>query len=180
VFEVRSSFNDNPGTIVKEIVASMEDVAVRGVAIDKNQAKVIVSSIADRPGTAAQVFQALAKAGVVVDMIVQNVGRSGVANLTFTVPRDDAHRAQKAVGDALSSVGGGDVQVFEGVAKLSVVGVGMRTHSGVAGTLFAALAEVSANIQIISTSEISISVLIDNDRADEAARAAHRAFKLGG
>jgi aspartate kinase len=112
-------------------------------------------------------------------MIVQNVGRSGVANLTFTVPRDDAHRAQKAVGDALSGVGGGDAQVFEGVAKLSVVGVGIRTHSGVAGTLFAALAEVSANIQIISTSEISISVLIDNDRADDAARAAHRAFKLG-
>jgi aspartate kinase len=180
VFEVRSSFNDKPGTIVKEEVASMEDVVVRGVAVDKNQAKVIVSSIADRPGTAAQVFQTLAKAGVVVDMIVQNVGRSGVANLTFTVPRDDAHRAQKAVGDVLSELGGGDVQVFEGVAKLSVVGVGMRTHSGAAGTLFGALAEVSANIQIISTSEISISVLIDGDRADDAARAAHRAFKLGG
>lgn len=178
VFEVRSSFNDKPGTIVKEEVASMEEVVVRGVAVDKNQAKVIVSSIADRPGTAAQVFQALARAGVVVDMIVQNVGRSGVANLTFTVPRDDAQRAQKAVGDVLSELGGGDVQVFEDVAKLSVVGVGMRTHSGVAGTLFGALAEVSANIQIISTSEINISVLIDAARADDAARAAHRAFKL--
>ncbi len=110
---------------------------------------------------------------------MQNVGRSGVANLTFTVPRDDAHRAQKAVGDVLSGLGGGDVQVFEGVAKVSVVGVGMRTHSGVAGALFGALAEAEANIQIISTSEINISVLIDADRADEAARAAHRAFNLG-
>ena len=180
VFEVRSSFNDNPGTIVKEEVASMEDVVVRGVAVDKNQAKVIVSNVADRPGTAAHVFQALAKASVIVDMIVQNVGRNGVANLTFTVPRDDAHRAQKPDNAVLSDLGGGDVEVVEGVAKLSVVGVGMRTHSGVAAGLFAALAEIAANIQIISTSEISISVLIDADRADEAARAAHRAFKLGG
>lgn len=179
VFEVRSSFNANPGTIVKEEVASMEDVAVRGVAVDKNQAKVIVSNIADRPGTAAHVFQALAKASVIVDMIVQNVGRNGVANLTFTVPRDDAHRAQKSVNAVLTDLGGGEVQVVEGVAKLSVVGVGMRTHSGVAGSLFTALAEISANIQIISTSEISISVLIDADKADDAARAAHRAFKLG-
>jgi aspartate kinase len=178
VFEVRSSFNDNPGTIVKEEVASMEDVVLRGVAVDRNQVKVVVSSIADQPGTAAHVFGALARAGVNVDMIIQNVGRHGVANLTFTVGRDDARRAERAVAGALESIGGGEVSVVEGIAKLSVVGVGMRTHSGVAATLFAALAEVGANIQLISTSEIKISVVIDLEKVDEAARAVHKAFKL--
>jgi aspartate kinase len=178
VFEVRSSFNDKPGTIVKEEVASMEDVVVRGVAVDKNQAKVIVSGLVDKPGSAAHVFQVLAKAGVIVDMIVQNVGRGGVANLTFTVPRDDTHRAEKAVRQALVDLGGGEVAVTGGIAKLSVVGVGMRTHSGVAATLFTALAEAGANIEIISTSEIKISVVIELDKADEAARVVHKAFKL--
>lgn len=178
VFEVRSSFTDKPGTIVKEEIASMEDVVVRGVAVDKNQAKVVVSNLPDKPGTAARVFQATAKAGVVVDMIVQNVGRHGVANLTFTVPRDDSRRAQQAVEGILAELGGGEVAVIEGIAKLSVVGVGMRTHSGVAATLFSALAEIGANIELISTSEIKISVVIDEKLADDAARAVHRGFAL--
>ncbi|BET67778.1 aspartate kinase [Opitutales bacterium ASA1] len=178
VFEVRSSFNDNPGTIVKEEVASMEDVMVRGVAVDRNQAKVVVSNILDKPGSAAQVFQTLAKAGVNVDMIVQNVGRNGVANLTFTVGRDDQLRARKAVQEAIGAIGGGQVEVYEGIAKLSVVGVGMRSHSGVAATLFSTLAEVGANIELISTSEIKISVVIGVDKVDEAARAVHAAYKL--
>ncbi|MBE2212799.1 MAG: aspartate kinase [Opitutaceae bacterium] len=179
VFEVRSSFNDKPGTIVKEEVASMEDVVVRGVAVDKNQVKVVVSQLPDKPGSAARVFKALGSAGVIVDMIIQNVGRNGVANLTFTVPRDDAHRSEKAVADVLAELGGGKVQTFDGIAKLSVVGVGMRTHSGVAATLFTTLAEVGANIELISTSEINISVAIELDKADAAARAVHAAFKLG-
>ena len=179
VFEVRSSFNDKPGTIVKEEVASMEDVVVRGVAVDKNQTKIVVSNIPDKPGSAARVFQALAKAGVIVDMIIQNVGRNGVANLTFTVPRDDGARSEKAVAAVLAELGGGKVQTFEGIAKLSVVGVGMRTHSGVAATLFTTLAEVGANIELISTSEINISVAIELEKADDAARAVHAAFKLG-
>jgi len=179
VFEVRSSFNDNPGTLVKEEVASMEDVVVRGVAVDKNQVKVVVSNIPDKPGSAARVFKALGTAGVIVDMIIQNVGRNGVANLTFTVPRDDAHRSEKAVAAVLAELGGGKVQTFDGIAKLSVVGVGMRTHSGVAATLFTTLAEVGANIELISTSEINISVAIELDKADAAARAVHAAFKLG-
>ncbi|MEX2382724.1 MAG: aspartate kinase [Opitutales bacterium] len=178
LFEVRSSFNDKPGTIVKEEVASMEDVVVRGVAVDKNQTKVTVSNISDKPGSASTVFQALAEAGVVVDMIVQNVGRGGRANLTFTVPLDDSERAQTAVSNVLESLGGGGVSVVGDVAKLSVVGVGMRTHSGVAASLFAALAEKGINIQLISTSEIKISVVIDLFHADEAARAAHAAFRL--
>jgi len=179
VFEVRSSFNDNPGTLVKEEVASMEDVVVRGVAVDKNQVKVVVSNIPDKPGSAARVFKALGTAGVIVDMIIQNVGRNGVANLTFTVPRDDAHRSEKAVAEVLAELGGGKVQTFDGIAKLSVVGVGMRTHSGVAATLFTTLAEVGANIELISTSEINISVAIELEKADAAARAVHAAFKLG-
>jgi len=179
VFEVRSSFNDKPGTIVKEEASSMEEVVVRGVAVDRDQAKVVVSNITDKPGTAAHVFHALGVAGVVVDMIVQNVGRNGIANLTFTVPRDDARRAEQAVEAVLAELGGGEVSVFEGIAKLSVVGVGMRTHSGVAATLFKTLAETGSNIQLISTSEIKISVVIELDRVEEAARAVHDAFNLG-
>ena len=178
VFEVRSSFNHNPGTIVKEEVAYMEKVVVRGVAVDKDQAKVIVSNIVDKPGSAAKVFRALADAGVIVDMIVQNVGRHGVANLTFTVPQGDSHRAQKALEPVLAEIGGGQVAIHEQIAKLSVVGVGMKTHTGVAATLFQALADVGINIELITTSEIKISIVVDIARVDEAARVAHEAFHL--
>ncbi|MCC5788048.1 MAG: aspartate kinase [Opitutales bacterium] len=178
VFEVRSSFNQNPGTIVKEEASSMEDVVVRGVALDKNQTKVTISGIPDQPGTAAGVFQALAEAGVVVDMIVQNVGRQGRANLTFTVTRDDAERARKTIETLIADEEEGSVTVEGDVAKLSVVGVGMRTHSGVASTLFKALAEESVNIQLISTSEIKISVVIEESRSDDALRKVHGAFGL--
>src|SRR3954463_10014357 len=177
VFEVRSSFNNNPGTIVKQEVAYMEKVVVRGVAVDKDQAKVVVSNIADKPGTAAKVFRALADANVNVDMIVQNIGRGGVANLTFTVPQTETTKAQKSLAGVLKEVGG-EVTVDEKIAKLSVVGVGMRTHSGVAATLFEALAKAKINLELISTSEIKISVVIAKDAADEAARVAHAAFDL--
>jgi aspartate kinase len=179
VFEVRSSFNHNPGTIVKEEVTYMEKVVVRGVAVDKDQAKVVVSNIADKPGSAAKVFRSLADANIIVDMIVQNVGRHGVANLTFTVPKGDTRKAVKALEPVLKEIGGGEVALHEQIAKLSVVGVGMKTHSGVAATLFQALAGVGINIDLISTSEIKISVVISLDRADEAARVAHAAFDLG-
>jgi aspartate kinase len=178
VFEVRSSFNYNPGTIVKEEVAYMEKVVVRGVAVDKDQAKVIVSNILDKPGSAAKVFRALADASIIVDMIVQNVGRNGIANLTFTVPQTDTHKAQKALEPVLDDIGGGQVAIHESIAKLSVVGVGMKTHSGVAATLFQALADANVNIELITTSEIKISVVIDQARAEDAARAAHAAFQL--
>jgi aspartate kinase len=178
VFEVRSSFNHNPGTIVKEEVTYMEKVVVRGVAVDKDQAKVVVSNIVDKPGSAAKVFRSLADANIIVDMIVQNVGRHGVANLTFTVPKGDTRKAVKALEPILKEIGGGEVTVLEQIAKLSVVGVGMKTHSGVAATLFQALADAGINIELISTSEIKISVVISLDRADEAARVAHAAFSL--
>ncbi len=178
VFEVRSSFNHNPGTIVKAEVAYMEKVVVRGVAVDKDQAKVVVSNIPDKPGTAAKVFRALADANINVDMIVQNVGRQGVANLTFTVPQTETAKAERTLAPVLQGIGGGNVEVDEKIAKLSVVGVGMKTHSGVAAMLFQALADASINLELISTSEIKISVVIAKDKADEAARVAHAAFKL--
>jgi aspartate kinase len=178
VFEVRSSFNHNPGTLVKEEVAYMEQVVVRGIAADKDQAKVVVSNIPDKPGSAAGVFRALADASVNVDMIVQAAGRQGVANLTFTVPQADTRKAEKALKPVLAAIGGGQVAVHEHIAKLSVVGVGMKTHSGVAAILFEALAAAGINIDLISTSEIKISVVVDLDRADEAVRVAHAAFGL--
>ncbi len=178
VFEVRSSFNFNPGTIVKEEISYMEKVVVRGVSVDKDQAKVIVSNILDKPGTSANVFRALADANVLVDMIVQNVGRQGIANLTFTVPQGDSQRAVKLLEPVLDEIGGGQIAIHEHVAKLSVVGVGMKTHSGVAATVFQALADKEINIDLISTSEIKISIVIDQDRADDAARVTHAAFDL--
>jgi len=178
VFEVRSSFNHNPGTIVKEEVAYMEQVVVRGVAVDKDQTKVIVSNIPDKPGSAAKVFRALADANIIVDMIVQNIGHNGVANLTFTVPLSDSHRAKPALDPVFKEIGGGEVAIHDQIAKLSVVGVGMKTHSGVAATLFETLATKGINIELISTSEIKISVVIAANAADDAARAAHAAFGL--
>ncbi len=177
VFEVRSSFNHNPGTIVKEEVASMEKVVVRGVAVDKNQAKVVINNLADKPGTAAKVFQALADANIVVDMIVQNLGHNGVANLTFTVPQNEVQKASRALEPVLKELGG-SVSTQDQFAKLSVVGVGMKTHSGVAATLFRSLADNGVNIDLISTSEIKITVAIDQSKADAAARAVHTAFGL--
>ncbi|MEC8333650.1 MAG: aspartate kinase, partial [Verrucomicrobiota bacterium] len=178
IFEVRSSFNNNQGTIVKEEVASMEDVVVSGVAIDKNQAKIVVSDLPDRPGTAAKLFQALGAAGISVDMIVQNIGREGKANLTFTVAREDISRAEKTVTESFPDEAAGKLFEASDIAKVSVVGVGMRSHSGVAARLFQALAEDSVNIQLVSTSEIKISVGIEPDDADKAARVIHSAFKL--
>lgn len=178
VFEVRSSMNDNPGTIVREEIGSMEDVLVRGVAVDKNQTKIVVSDVPDQPGTAAKVFAAVARASVNVDMIVQNIGRNGKANLTFTVPADDTYKAEGAVEALFKDVSGGSVTVADRIAKISVVGVGMRSHVGVANTLFEALANAGINIQLISTSEIVMSVAIDLERADEAVRVLHDAFGL--
>jgi aspartate kinase len=178
VFEVRSSFNHNPGTIVKEEVAYMEKVVVRGVAVDKDQAKVVISSVPDKPATAATIFKALADANINVDMIVQNVGHTGVVDLTFTVQRDDAQNAVRVLPTVLKQLGGGEVKAFDNIAKLSVVGVGMRTHAGVAAALFTALGDKSINIQLIATSEIKITVALDRTKADEAVRAAHAAFGL--
>ncbi len=177
-FEVRSSFNHNPGTIVKAEVPSMEDVVVSGVALDKNQAKITVNDLPDRPGTSARVFTALSEAGVIVDMIVQNIGRGGVANITFTVNRDDIHRAIEAIEAVVKELGGGSVNHTGDIAKVSVVGLGMRSHAGVAAKTFSMLADANINIQMISTSEIKISCAIDLADAAKAAQILHDGFGL--
>jgi len=179
VFEVRSSINDNPGTIVKKESQSMEDVVVRGVALDKNQAKVTLVAVPDRPGVAARIFKALADAAVNIDMIVQNVSHGDgkpTTDLSFTLDKPDLLKAQKVIEGLKGEVGCREVIATEKIGKLSLVGVGMRSHSGVAAKVFETLAKEGINIDMISTSEIKISVVIDLAKGDQALRAVHAAF----
>ncbi len=179
VFEVRSSLNENPGTIVKEETKSMEGVVVRGVALDKNQAKVTLVGVPDKPGMAARVFQALGDATVNVDMIVQNISHgSGVpaTDLSFTTDKADLLKAQKVIDGLKSELGFREVLTDEQIGKLSIVGVGMKSHTGVAGKMFDVLAKEGVNIGMISTSEIKISVTIDLAKGEAATKAVHAAF----
>jgi aspartate kinase len=178
VFEVRSSFNDNPGTIIKEESKAMENVVLRGVSLEKNQAKVTIAGVPDQPGVAAKVFSALATAQLNIDMIVQNVSANGTTDITFTLNKDDVAKARKIIDLLVKELGAAEVRAQEGISKLSVVGIGMRSHSGVAATLFRALSEVGVNVQMISTSEIKISVVIDEVLGQKAAQAVHEAFGL--
>ena len=177
-FEVRSSFNTNPGTTVKEESAGMEQVVVRGVSVERNQAKVTVSHVPDKPGCAARLFTALADAHVMVDVIVQNVSASGTTDISFTMNRDELEKIGDLLDRVAAEIGAGKVSKQDGIAKLSVVGIGMRTHSGVAAKLFEALAKGGINIQMISTSEIKIAVILDEAKIAEAAKLAHTAFGL--
>ncbi len=177
-FEVRSSFNDKPGTLVKAIDKTLEDAAIAGVALDRSQTRVTVSDLPDRPDAMAAVFDDLGEAGLSVDMIIKNLGKDGKANLTFSINTDQFARAEKVISGTLKKVGSGSVRSAGEVAKLSIVGVGMISHPGVAGLLFKALASVGVNSELITTSEIKISVAIDPARADEAVRAVHQAFGL--
>jgi aspartate kinase len=179
VFEVRSSLNQNPGTIVKEETANMEDIVIRGVSLDKNQAKVTLVDVPDRPGAAAHIFKALADATINVDMIVQNIshGRGTPStDLSFTVDKADLLKAQKVIEQLQPDVGYRQVLADEKIGKLSIVGVGMRSHSGVAAKMFSTLAKAGVNIDMISTSEIKISVVISLDKGEQAIKAVHAAF----
>ncbi len=184
IFEVRSSLNDNPGTLVREEHMSMESVVIRGVSLERAQAKVTISGVADRPGTASRVFGALAQANLLIDMIVQNVsttGATGVTDISFTLNEADLPQAEAALAPVLDDLGEGVRLLTEGqVAKLSVVGIGMRSHSGVAAEMFSALAKAGINIQMISTSEIKITVTVAEEKIDEAVRVIHDAFGLAG
>jgi aspartate kinase len=177
-FEVRSSFNNNRGTIVKEQPPGMESVVVRGVSIERNQAKVTIPNVPDRPGTASRIFNCLAEANVVVDVIVQNVSVEGTTDISFTLNRDELEKVGPALESVIREVGAGSPTKQDGIAKLSVVGIGMRSHSGVAARLFEALSKGSINIHMISTSEIKIAVILEEKLIDEAARLAHDAFGL--
>lgn len=178
-FEVRSSLNDHPGTIVKEETRSMEDVVIRGVSLDKNQAKVTVVGVPDQPGVAARIFKALADSVVNVDMIVQNVSHgtaSPATDVSFTVDKPDLEKATRVIRDLKETVAYKEVLADENIGKLSIVGVGMRSHSGVAAKMFETLAGAGVNIGMISTSEIKISVVVNLERSEEAMRAVHAAF----
>jgi aspartate kinase len=177
-FEVRSSFNNNPGTIVKEETMSMEEVVIRGVSIERNQAKVTISNVPDKPGTAAEIFNALAGANITIDMIVQNVSVSGTTDISFTLNKDELPKAKRTLGAVVEEIGAKGMIAQDGIAKLSVVGIGMRSHSGVAARLFDSLSKGGINIQMISTSEIKIAVILDETHIDKAANLAHKAFEL--
>jgi len=181
VFEVRSSLNENPGTIVKEETKSMEGIVVRGVALDKNQAKITLVGVPDKPGVAARIFKVLGDATVNVDMIVQNISHGtpdkvGTTDLSFTVDKPDLLKAQKVIDGLKKELGFRDVLTTEKIGKLSIVGVGMKSHTGVAAKLFETLAKEGVNIDMISTSEIKISVVIDLAKGEAAMKAVHAAF----
>ena len=178
-FEVRNSMNHNPGTLVTEENKGMESVVIRGVSLERDQAKLTIEGVPDEPGVASGIFSCLAEANLVIDMIVQNVSKTGVADISFTVHASDLPKAEKALGTVLDRFGDQvTVEGESGVAKLSVVGIGMRSHSGVASKMFKALAGAGINIQMISTSEIKIAVIVGADEVDNAACAIHGAFDL--
>jgi aspartate kinase len=180
VFEVRSSFNDQPGTIVKEETSSMEKVVIRGVSVDRRQAKVTISHVPDKPGTASRIFTEIAAHNVNVDMIVQNVSAEGTTDISFTTHADEVPKITSFLGPVVSEIKARSFAAQDGIAKLSVVGIGMRSHTGVAARMFEMLAKAGINIQMISTSEIKISVIVDEDRVEEGANIVHTGFNLEG
>jgi len=179
VFEVRSSLNDNPGTIVKEETQSMESVVIRGVSLDKNQAKITLAAVPDKPGAAARIFRALGDAAINVDMIVQTASHGAgtpATDISFTMDKPDLLKARKVLDSLQKEAGYREVIADEKIGKLSIVGVGMRSHSGVAARMFEVLAHEGINIDMISTSEIKISVIIKLDDGEKGVKAVHQAF----
>ena len=180
VFEVRNSMNNNPGTIVQEETPSMEAVVIRGISIDRNQARVTITGIPDQIGYTAQILGALAEAEINLDMILANTAHDGYVRQSFTMPSNELGRAQAALKPVMAALGSTvKVETEAGLAKLSLVGIGMRSHSGVGATAFKALADANIKIGMISTSEIKIAVMVDESDIEEAARVVHKAFNLG-
>ena len=177
-FEVRSSIKPVQGTVAKEETPNMEDVVIRGVSLDRNQAKLTVDDVRDEPGVAGRVFSAIAGGNIVVDMIVQSVSEHGTTDLSFTIHENDLNSATKLLEPIVKEVKAAGLIAKKGVAKLSVVGIGMRSHSGVAARLFQCLGKAGINIQLISTSEIKIAVVVDEKDVDLAAQLTHAEFGL--
>ena len=175
---VKSSFNQDPGTLVCEEDASMEDVLVSGIAYDKNEAKIAIRGVPDVPGVAAQIFGALDEKSIVVDLIVQNVAKEDKTDLTFTVGKSDLAKAKDVVLRIAKTIKAEAVETDDHVSKVSIVGVGMRNHSGVAAKMFQILAREGINLQMISTSEIRVSCVIHEKYTELAVRALHTAFNL--
>lgn len=178
-FEVKSSLNNNPGTIVTEEHPNMESVVVRGISIEKEQAKVTIENVSDEPGVAAKIFQTISESGVIIDMIVQNVSKTNHTDISFTLHRSDLKKAKQTIEAILNELSDtAAMETTDGIGKLSVVGIGMRSHSGVAAQMFEALANGSINIQMISTSEIKTAVIIQEEDLEKAANIVHEAFNL--
>ncbi|MBN1871128.1 MAG: aspartate kinase [Candidatus Omnitrophica bacterium] len=175
---VRSSFNYRKGTIISEEVKMMEKVLVSGVTVNKKEAKITICDVPDKPGIAAKIFQNLAKANINIDMIIQNISRTGATDVSFTVQKDDLQKTINLANEISRSIGAEGVTSDNNIAKVSVVGIGMKTHAGVAAKMFSALADKKINIEMISTSEIKISCVIDKNKSEEAVKALHKAFKL--
>lgn len=176
--EVNSSFKEGKGTLVTREDADMEAVAVSGVTGDRNQAKVTVVGVPDKPGIAARLLGPVAEANILVDMIIQNVSHESLTDFSFTIPRVDVKKAVPIIQDVAKEIGAKSVSVTEAIAKVSLVGVGMRSHSGVAAKMFGVLSREGVNIMMISTSEIKISCVIDEKYMELAMRALHAAFGL--
>ena len=176
--QVRSSFSDKPGTMIIKEVKNMEDAAVTGITLNKNEAKITICNVPDKPGIAARIFKQLAEGGINVDMIVQNVSHTRSTDISFTVPKTDCAKAIKLTHKAAGELGKLEVLEDTDIARVSIVGVGMKTHSGVAAKMFETLAREKINIEMISTSEISISCIIKKKSAETAVQALHEKFGL--
>src|SRR5216110_934884 len=177
-FEVRSSFKKTTGTIAREETPSMEDVVVRGISLDRHQAKLSIAGVRDEPGIAGQIFSNIAAAHIIVDMIVQNASISGTTDVSFTIHEDELENARTILMPVIGQIGGKRLNTTAGLAKLSVVGIGMRSHSGVAARMFECLGKNGINIELVSTSEIKIAVIIDEKDAERAAQLIHAEFGL--
>ena len=176
---IRSSFSGRPGTLITKEVKAMEHVVVSGVTVSKKEAKVTIRSVPDRPGIAATIFKELANNNINIDMIIQNVSRTGTTDVSFTVPQEDLKKTLEVSRRVARRIRAEQVTHADDIAKISVVGVGMRSHSGIAAKMFTALASKRINIEMISTSEIKISCVIKKRHSDRAVRAIHQAFGLG-
>jgi len=176
---VKSSYEEGKGTLVcREDKTMMEKVVISGVTYNKNEAKITVSKVPDRPGMAAMIFTALSDVNIPVDIIVQNVSRGSYTDITFTVAKADAKKAYKIMADIVKEIGAESVTMDEDIAKVSIVGVGMRSHSGIASKMFSVLASEGINIEAITTSEIKISCVIEAKYGELAVNILHRAFGL--
>jgi aspartate kinase len=175
---VLSSFNDNPGTLVTKEDSDMETVVVSGVAYDKNQVKVTITGVPDKPGVAAKIFNEISNNNIIVDMIIQNIGEGGLTDMSFTVPKTDSRKIMELMKRVVADIGAKGVAVKEDIAKISIVGVGMRSHSGVAAKMFSAMAKEGINIMMISTSEIKISIVIEAKYTELAVRVLHETFEM--
>ena len=178
-FEVRSSLKPAAGTVAKEETASMEDVVVRGISVDRKQAKLTITGVPDKPGNAGVIFSTIAASHIVVDMIVQSAPNDGATDISFTIHQDELEDARRIIMPVVHQTGARDLRTGSDMAKLSVVGIGMRSHSGVAARLFECLGKAGINIGLISTSEIKIALIVPDEDVERAAQLTHAEFGLG-